>query len=86
MFKTKEYGDLTGKTFKGMGLTWFVNAEYKSVYSHGGSPAGTRIDVLIDKESNSGIVFFGTGIDEMKDWNKIKGLMLDLQKYAACKE
>jgi len=85
MFATKEYRGLTGKVFKGMGLTWFVNAGYKSVYSHGGSPTGTRIDVLIDKESNSGLVFFGTGIDEMKDWIKIKGLILDLHKYAARK-
>lgn len=83
MFTTKEYGELTGKTFKGMGLTWFVNAGYESVYSHGGSPTGTRIDVLIDTKSNSGFIFFGTGIDEMKIWPKIKGLLRDLQKYAA---
>lgn len=83
MFTSKEYEGLTGKSFKGMGLTWFVNAGYNSVYSHGGSPSGTRIDVLIDKESNSGLVFYATGIDEMKTWGKIKALLHDLQQYAA---
>lgn len=83
MFTIREYAELTGKTFKGMGLTWFVNAGYESVYSHGGSPAGTRIDVLIDKDTNSGVVFYGTGIDEMKIWPEIKGLLADLQRYAA---
>jgi len=85
MFTTKEYAGLTGKAFKGMGLTWFVHAGYNSVYGHGGSPTGTRIDVLIDKESNSGFVFYGTGIDEMNSetWGKVKSLLHDLQVYAA---
>ena len=85
VFATNEYEDLTGEVFKGIGLTWFVNAGYKSVFSHGGSPAGTRIEVLIDKESNSGLVFYATGINERKEgvWEKIRDLMLYLQKSAA---
>lgn len=82
MFTTKEYDGLTGKSFKGMGLTWFVDAGHEGVYSHGGSPAGTRIDVRIDRASNSGLVFYGTGIDEMKIWPEIKELLADLQRYA----
>ena len=82
MLTTKKYDSLTGSRFKGMGLTWFVNAGHDGVYSHGGSPAGTRIDVLIDRESNSGFVFFVTGIDEHKDWNKLKGLILDLHELS----
>jgi CubicO group peptidase (beta-lactamase class C family) len=86
MFTTKEYADLTGKSFNGMGLAWFVNAGHVSVYSHGGSPTGTRVDVLIDRETNSGFVFYATGIDEMKIWTEIKELLHDLQKYAAGQE
>jgi len=82
---TNECDGLTGRVFKGMGLTWFVNTGFNSVFSHGGSPTGTRIDVLIDKESNSGFVFYVTGVDEIKEdtWSKIKDLKLYLQKYAA---
>jgi CubicO group peptidase (beta-lactamase class C family) len=82
---TNECDGLTGRVFKGMGLTWFVHTGFNSVFSHGGSPTGTRIEVLIDKESNSGFVFYVTGVDEMKEdtWNKIKDLQLYLQEYAA---
>jgi len=82
---TNECDGLTGRVFKGMGLTWFVHAGFNSVFSHGGSPTGTRIDVLIDKESNSGFVFYVTGIDEMKKdtWDKIKDLKLYLHEYTA---
>ena len=85
VFTNNDFEDLTGRVFKGMGLTWFVDAGYDSVFSHGGSPAGTRIEVLIDKETNSGLVLYITGIDEMKEgmWNKILDLRLYLQKQAA---
>ncbi len=82
---TNEFEELTGDVFKGMGLTWFINAGHNSVFSHGGSPAGTRIEVLIDKESNSGFVLYVTGINEMQEgmWEKIVDLKLYLQKQAA---
>jgi CubicO group peptidase (beta-lactamase class C family) len=85
IFTTNEFEGLTGRVFKGMGLTWFVDAGYDSVFSHGGSPTATRIDVLIDKASNSGFVLYVTGIDEMKEgmWNKIVDLKLYLQRQAA---
>jgi len=85
MFTTKEYKGLTGKSFKGMGLTWFVNAGFESVYSHGGSPAGTRIDVQIDRKTDSGFLFYVTGIDEHQSgvWGKIQELERELRNYAA---
>ncbi len=85
MFTNNKFKELTGSNYKGIGLTWFVDAEHNSVYSHGGSPSGTRIEVLIDKESNSGYVFYVTGVDEMKEgmWDKIVDLKLHLQKQAA---
>jgi len=85
VFTNNEFEDLTGSAFKGIGLTWFVDAGYDGVFSHGGSPSGTRIEVLIDKETNSGYVLFVTGVDEMKEgmWPKIVDLKNYLQKQAA---
>ena len=60
-----------------------TNNPSAGVYSHGGSPTGTRIDVLIDTESDSGFVLYVTGIDEMKVWNEIKALESDLKEFAA---
>ena len=85
MFTCKEYEGLTGEQYRGMGLTWFVNASPNKVFSHGGGPAGSHIDLIVDQTSNSGLVMYVTGVDvkTWDTWEQILDIQSFLQQYAA---